>query len=136
MKSIKFSYAILSIYFTCSIGSIFGQPGSFTVSNSTECDISAVAYAYDSGCNSEDCTGSDVGNTGYVTVPANSSVDIASGYSGGGTAWRFIYVTAAGGNSDDGDPTCFTQGSTSIYCPVSTFYYKVSWINCHNASYP
>lgn len=80
----------------CLIGqsdSALAGPGIFNFSNNTACTVNVVVYAYFGGCGGIDTASGIQGNTGSVAVPPHSTVNVASGYSGGGDVWGLVVAT-------------------------------------------
>ena len=113
----------------------FGQgPGAFDFSNNVACDVYVTITAYNGSCGNIDCIGGSQGSIGPVLVTGNSTVDVASGYSGGGDVWAVVYVTESMDftrSADDG--VCHNITGTLPNCPGDP---AVTWGNCNAASLP
>ena len=132
MNTAVFKFIILySISLLLALSSKGQGPGAFNVTNNTNCDITAQAWAYNGSCGSVDCESGVQGTTGQVSVPANSTVNIATGYSGGGDVWAEVETSISGSQvSKDADASCsFPVGGT-------TCSFGVSFYSCNVANLP
>ena len=110
------------------------SPGSFYVVNQTACTVQARVYAYLGGCTSVDCPSGPQGNTGWVSVPAHQTVDIASGYGGSGDVWAYVEAQwSTHPVISTGDASCFSQGSPSE-CGPDAVGRNIYWDSCNQAN--
>jgi hypothetical protein len=126
---------IAVVFFLLNLGLSFeclGQsPGVFNFGNYADCDVQVTIYAYDGECGGIDCD-CPVASYGPVTVYVNSTVNVASGYSGGGDVWGKVLVVYFSSSSSNGSSTCSASG-TSISCTGSP---SVQWDSCNGAHIP
>ena len=112
--------------------SSFGQIGAFNVTNNTDCAYTARVHAFEGSCNDlANCTAVD--NTGWVSLPANTTTDIAASFSGTGDTWGWVEIDDGTNITSDGDAACFSRTSL-VGCTPDAF--TVSWGACHNAQIP
>ena len=123
------SLMLCSIILMCN--NSFGQgPGAFYFANNLGCEMKVTIWAYEGECESIQCD-SDVGSIGPITVDANSTLNVASGYSGSGDVWGKVLVEFNSLYVSNGSGDCQLDGS--IYCDGQKY---VQWIGCHDAAIP